>query len=498
MKHFIIRVFLLLVTPFFIAFNSVVSFIGCVSLIRAFFQFRPSFTTAQIIQILFPSSLFGKVSWWFFFRVFQYTRKHHVHLLAGTGSGKSFFILQLILRDIQKGVGLLLIEPHSQLINIILHLKILQQSHPSQYCKKVVLLDFEHTKPPAFNIFAVPLPDSEGRREIKIHSLVQNYVEAFEKAFEIPPGARRVLKNVLIILFDHPNATILDVLDILQPRKRLPKKFEPLLNNISNPILARYFATDFFTAKSELSKEALRTRIEHLLTDRQLRLAMTQQGNALNVSQVLSQGKIVLVKAGQTIGVETSRFLGALVHQLILYGAFERVQQRYKKRFSIYLDECQNYVSNNVSKGLDEARKSHIQYLLAHQRLLQRDMTKDQQRALNGCAVKMYGRMDYQDAQRLSKQLQMDGLEARFLNLRPGEFYIKLGAFRTRFIKFSRSFAPPPEIIGTKQHPLFADEKQYCQLLHWLRKKSQMTSNFPTMKQKYRSLSHCSPRKFSL
>ncbi len=453
---------------------------GFGSLLVSFFVFKPKLIVPRLIQIFLPFTLFGRFWCRLMYFVFSLARKKHCHVLAGTGSGKSFLILHLIYRDILRGYGLAVIEPHSQLVNHVLHLKILQLGHKRQYCQKIVLLDFEDPNPPALNLFAIPLPKERDRREMQINAVVQNYMEAFEKAFyEMPLGVRRVLKNTLIALFDLPGATILDVLDVLKTRNSLPNRYARLFESLENPILKRYFERDFFNSRSEISKDVLRIRIEALLVDRQVRLALTRTGNALNVDQVLREGKILLVKAGETIGQETARFLGALIHQLLLFGGFKRVPERYKRPFSVYLDECQNYMSQDVTKGLDEARKAGIQYLLSHQRSRQRGMTYEQQRALDGCAVRIYGKMEYFDAFRLSKQLSMGKEHLRFVNLRVGEFYAKVGTLKTRFVKFPRYLAPDPGKIGRIEHRYFAKTEQVRKLTKWLKGKSRSFSASP-------------------
>jgi hypothetical protein len=181
------------------------------------------------------------------------------------------------------------------------------------------------------------------------------------------------------------------------------------------------------------------------------------------------------VKAGESIGTETARFIGALVHQLILFHGFRRIKERYKKRFIIYLDEMQNYMgtkNTDIARGLDEARKASFCYVLAHQRARQQGISWDQQRALNGCGVKIYGRMEYQDAQWLCRQLLMRNQAEKLVNLRVGEFYVKAGWLKTRFIKFPSYFAPHPSKMGIINHKLFAKTSQVKALIEYLRSKN--------------------------
>jgi len=112
-------------------------------LVKAFFKMYPTFAVPKLIQIYLPCSFFGRMVWAFYYWIFTRFRKYHVHVLAGTGAGKSFLLLHLIYRDILKGYGLVVIEPHSQLINFVLHLKVLGLGHKKEFYKRILLLDFE-------------------------------------------------------------------------------------------------------------------------------------------------------------------------------------------------------------------------------------------------------------------------------------------------------------------------------------------------------------------
>lgn len=451
--------------------NVAVSIIATLSLVFSFFRLYPKLIIPKLTQILFPFSFFGRFVWWIYYRIFSVFRKYHVDVVATTGAGKSFLLLQLIYRDILRGVGFVVIEPHSQLIRHVLHLKALQLNHKPQHYKRILLLDFEDKNPPALNLFAIELPKDKDNRQICINALVQQYLSAMEKYFEIPFGVRRVLKNILTVLFDFPNATLEDGLNMLDPKERLLPKYVEFFTNLENPVLKKYFNGDFFGVLVEPSKNALRLRLEQLLLDPVLNKSFSQPNNILNLEQIFFEGRIVLVKAGQKIGTETSNFLGALIHQYVLYAGFRRINRRRKKRFSIYLDECQNYISHNydICRGLEEARKAKLEYVLCHQRTRQRGMTRDQQRALNGCGIKIFGRLEYEDAFRLCKQLLMRYQENRFVNLRPGEFMVKCMWLKTRFIKIPRYFAPIAEKIGVMDHKLFCKDKDFRALIRYLK-----------------------------
>ncbi len=454
--------------------------------------FSSFFTLTKLLSFYIPSPFKHGFGWLWSLLIFDEPREMHTHVLGATKSGKSTYLLQMLYRDIKKGNGVAVIEPHGSLIYHLLHFDILQLNNPSKCYKKIVLADFEHHRPPALNLFSIALPQTPAAREMRIDSLVQNYLEAFDKGFNEPmtSGSREALQNILTVIFELPEPNGFDLLDILAPQDQLKARYQRLFARLKHPTLKRYFTDQFFHWNTEASKAALRWRLHGLFKIRQIRLSLTQPNNEIDIREIMKEGKILLLKANKSkVGSGTSRFLGTLFHQLILNEAYQRIFYTGKKPFFLYIDECQNYISKDISEGLSEARKGGLHYMLAHQRLGQ-EMSEDQQKAMLSCNVKIYGRLEYEDAVKVSKQLRMKGKEDQFIDLRTGEFFVKVGRWWTRFIKFPTTFALKTEKMGKVRHSYFATSKQFKDLLKWLHSSAQLppTTNLEETQSRHQTI----------
>jgi len=136
-------------------------------------------------------------------------RKKHMHLLGATGAGKSCAIEYFIDQNIRKKQGFLLIEPHGELVGRIIANKRFLTAYP-----KLLFLDFDHN-PPAFNIFALPLP--ECNQQHFINGLASDITSAFSTNMQpaMTEAQFIMLRNLFIAGFYMKKATFLDILNLL-------------------------------------------------------------------------------------------------------------------------------------------------------------------------------------------------------------------------------------------------------------------------------------------
>ena len=96
-------------------------------------------------------------------------RCKHTHIIGATGTGKSTLIANLMLQDIQKGLGLVLFDPHGDLIDDVIALL------PEERMKDVVLLD------PADTDFPIGLNILQAHTDIEREILSSDLVASFRR-----------------------------------------------------------------------------------------------------------------------------------------------------------------------------------------------------------------------------------------------------------------------------------------------------------------------------
>lgn len=104
------------------------------------------------------------------------------------------------------------------------------------------------------------------------------------------------------------------------------------------------------------------------------------------------------------LGEGTSALLGAFLVAQIQKAALSRAEAVYRSPYYLYLDEFQNYTTDNIKDILSESRKYRLSLTLVHQYL---DQLSPELRSavLNTAGTLVSFRVGYQDAVRLAKDI---------------------------------------------------------------------------------------------
>lgn len=376
-------------------------------------------------------------------------RLMHTHILASTGAGKSSAITYFIDQNIRKNQGFLLIEPHGELVLRILNNKRFALSHRSHAYRKLVYLDFDEAPPP-LNFFHLPLPKNENIRQAFIDGLASELADALSHNMQPTPSESQyiMLRNILIAGFYLPQASFQDLIRLLSPEGE--SLLNRLLPHLPTPPLQHYFQSDFCSANTKRTKDALRLRLNNFIIPKQMYESLCAPTCEIDFASILSENKFVIVKATTSLlGNYEAKTIGNIIHNLLNKYAFERlISGKPCDPFFAYFDEAQHYLNGSVHRGLTGARKTGLNYTLAHHELNQEGISPQQQRTIvNNCNVKVYGNLKWRDQKEAAIILRLDKPEM-IEKLRPGEFYIKAGKNRVNLMRFPFKFAIKKEAFG--------------------------------------------------
>lgn len=237
-------------------------------------------------------------------------RTRHTYILGMSGSGKSATMEMFLYRDVRKGHGIALIEPHGELADRFLHFDLFRLDHKGQAHQRLVLLDLESPEPTPFNIFRIPLPSAPVSRAIRIDELAASFLQALKLAIrpEMTEGMEAMLRNAITAVFHLPDPSFRDLIGILDDAGSLEARYHCLFEGLENPILRGYFEKDFFRPKADLTKLPLKDRLRNLLCSRQVQRAFLAEENAVDFEAILAEGKILVVRARKNVlGEDASR-----------------------------------------------------------------------------------------------------------------------------------------------------------------------------------------------
>ena len=322
-------------------------------------------------------------------------RSTHTYVIGQPGSGKSRLLESWILQDIAAGKGLCLIDPHGDLFQNVLSWV---AQYPSLWNRVVIINPIDKHWAVQLNPLYVPPGTSAERIAWFLTDII---LKIWKLESNQAPRMTWLMANTFSALADLQlpiTATARFLMDV--------DFREPLVDQIENENTRFYFQQEFPTTQSVVREwvSPLLNKLGSFLHDPDIS-AMFTVSNGIDIRDLMNQRCIILVQIPKGIlGENTSNLLGAFIVAQTQQAALSRSTISEREPFYLYLDEFQNYTTNNISDILSEARKYQLSMVLAHQYLAQLD--EDIQAAvLNTSGTIACFRTGFDDAIRLAKHV---------------------------------------------------------------------------------------------
>lgn len=322
-------------------------------------------------------------------------RAAHTYVIGQPGTGKSRALESWAMQDIAAGLGVAVIDPHGDLFHNLLF----RLSDKPEHFKRVVVLD------PCDPNWVVSFNPLEAVRDVPPGRLALFLTDVVIRIWKITPTAAPrmvwLLTNSFLALADL-GLTLLDL-----PRFLLDREFrEDYLPRLRHETVRAYFRDEFPKLRWLVHEWAtpVLNKIGGLIFDADVRL-MLAKGSPLNFREVLDRQLILLAHLPKGIlGEESSALLGAFIVAQFQKAALSRADVTHRPPYILYLDEFQNYTSDNIKDILSESRKYGLSLTLAHQYL---DQLAPELRSavLNTTGTLACFRVGYHDAWQLSKEI---------------------------------------------------------------------------------------------
>jgi hypothetical protein len=339
-------------------------------------------------------------------------RLKHTHIIGATGTGKSTLIANLILQDIEKGIGVVLFDPHGDLVDDII------ARIPEHRINDVVLVD------PADTEYPVGLNILQAYSDIEKEVLSSDLVAAFRRyATSWGDQMNAVFGNAILAILENDKGGSLNDLRRFLIEREFRNEY---LKGVADPSVLYYWQKEYPLLKTN-SIGPILTRLDTFLRPKSIR-NMVVQKTGLDFEALLNGNKIILLKLSQgLIGVENSFLLGSLILSKIHQAVFRRQQQSSRNPIFIYLDEFQNFITPSIKEMLSGIRKYNVGLTLSHQDLqqLQREDGELLNSVLGNINTRIVFRLGEPDAKKL--QDGFSGFDFTDLqNLGRGEAVIRI------------------------------------------------------------------------
>lgn len=337
-------------------------------------------------------------------------RVRHMHIIGATGTGKSTLLANLALQDIAAGIGIVLFDPHGDLVDDII------ARIPATRLSDVVLVD------PADIDYPIGLNILEAFTDTEKEILSSDLVAIFRRyATSWGDQMTTVLGNAIHAILESTTGGSLHDLR----RFLIEKEFrQTVLRTVSDPAIQYYWQKEYSLSKSN-SIGPILTRLDTFLRPKAIR-NMVSQRSGLDFAKLLNGNKIILLKLSQgLIGKENSFLLGSLILSKIHQAILQRQEQAVRNPVFIYLDEFQHFVTPSVKEMVTGVRKYNAGLILSHQGLHDKDDGELISSILANSSVRVAFRIGESDARRLHDGFS--GFEASDLqNLARGEAIVRI------------------------------------------------------------------------
>ncbi|MDO8601509.1 MAG: type IV secretion system DNA-binding domain-containing protein [bacterium] len=390
----------------------------------------------------------------FVFGIKREDRRRHLYTVGKSGVGKSKFLELLIRQDIAYGEGVCLMDPHGDVIEDILHFI------PENRIEDVCIIDPADAKFPAsFN----PLANVDAGFK---YQLTQGLIEVMEKQFGAnwTPRLEHVFRFTTLALLDYPHATMRGMISMLTDRNYRQKVIE----YIGDDMVKRFWAIEFADWSEKFDTDAiipLVNKLGQFLSDPVLRNIFGQQGNKVDLEELMNKKKILLINLSKgKLGEENSSFFGAMFLTKIKQAGMQRARMAESERgdFYLYVDEFHNLVTETFENLLSEARKYGICLTVANQYMDQL-IPRVQASVLGNVGSLVIFRVGGQDAEKLESEMAPIFKVKDMINLGKQEFYIKMmidgesyDPFSARTLKVLK-----PDHVSYRERIIEASRRKY-------------------------------------
>lgn len=367
-------------------------------------------------------------------------RQRHMYVVGKTGMGKSTLLENMAAQDIQNGEGMAFIDPHGSAVETLL------EYVPEHRLNDVVYFaPFDLSNPISFNVMEDVGPD-------KRHLVVSGLMSTFKKIWVDAWSARMeyILTNALLALIEYPDTTLLSV-NRLFADKAYRKQ---VVDYIKDPAVKAFWTEEFANYTDRFTADALpaiQNKIGQFTGNPLIRNIIGQPHSSFDIRQIMDEKKILLINLSKgLVGETNANLLGSMLTTRIYLAAMSRADlpvsvMKGMPNFYFYVDEFQSFANATFANILSEARKYHLNLIIAHQYIEQ--MEEEVKNAVFGnVGTTISFRVGPFDAEVLETVFTPQFLAEDLVNLGFAQIYLTLMIDGIGSPPFSATTLPPVEL----------------------------------------------------
>lgn len=307
------------------------------------------------------------------------SRFEHMHVVGATGSGKTTFLFECLLKDFsdvaQGKSSIVVMDSKRDLIKTLERLRIFAPGGLLE--GKLVSIDVEDAVefPIALNIMDLGSSDqnlSPLQKEVLRNSTLSlmNYFfhSLLKSGSELTQRQSTVFNFLIQLMVEIPSASLDTLLALLSADSLT--NYQPYIKRLDVDA-QQYFSSQFFEKRTHATKIELVNRIYAIKSNRTLSRMFSAPKTKINFFKELSEGKVILINCAKSVLQDEVEVFGRFMLAMILLAAERRQLTNKRKPTFVYMDEAQDILKNDtrIPTILDQARAMNVGMIIAHQRL---------------------------------------------------------------------------------------------------------------------------------
>lgn len=291
-------------------------------------------------------------------------RQRHMYVVGQTGTGKSTFMENLALQDMLNGEGFAFIDPHGDVAERLLAMV------PKERTEDVIYFcPSEMTYPMGLNMF-------EFHNNEQKDFLIQEAINMLYKLYDpqrqgiIGPRYEHWFRNAALTVMANPaGGTFIDI-----PKVFTDKQYEKELKQyVTDQTVLDFWDKEMAQTSDYHKSEVLGwfvSKFGAFLSNEMMRNIIGQTESSFDLREIMDNKKILIVNLskGRT-GELNSKLLGMIFVMKFQAAAMSRatIPEEQREDFCLYVDEFQNFSTDSFATIMSEARKYHLNLIVANQ-----------------------------------------------------------------------------------------------------------------------------------